>query len=102
MKHIARKYSRTREQCVEAHVHTSLELCAVLTQVAVVLLLAHSKFNTRGALTQTSKPQRIKSDLVAVLRLETNRTLEYKEIILEQFLSQQIKYENSPPQAEFF
>ena len=42
MKHIARKCSRTREQCVEAHVHTSLELCAVLTQVAVVLLLAHS------------------------------------------------------------
>ena len=37
----------------------------------------HSK-STRGILTQTSKPQRIKSDRAVVLRLQTNKTLEQR------------------------
>ena len=44
MKHIASKCSTIGEQCVEAHVHTPLELCAVFKpRSAVGLLLARSR-----------------------------------------------------------
>ena len=46
------------------------------SQVVVVLLLLI--VIVRGILTQTSKPQRIKSDRAVVLRLQTNKTLEQR------------------------
>ena len=55
--------------------HLARAACGYKTQVVVGLLLARSS-SIRGTLTQTSKPQRIKSDLAAVLRLQTNRALE--------------------------
>ena len=55
--------------------HLARAACGYKIQVVVGLLLAHSS-SIRGTLTQSSKPQRIKSDLAAVLRLQTNRALE--------------------------
>ena len=73
--------------------HLARAVCGYKTQVVVVLLLARSS-STRGTLTQTSKPQRMKSDLAAVLRLQTNRTLELYPTILLGFKTYLAQYFN--------
>ena len=79
--------------CPGSCAHLARAVCGFKPRFVVVLLLAHSK-STRGVLTQTSKPQRIKSDLAVVLRLKTNRTLELFRTILLGFKTYLAQYFN--------
>ena len=79
MKHIASKCSRIGEQCVEAHVHTPLELCAVFKpRSAVGLLLARSR--SVPEVTTWPKPRNLNDWSLTLPRcwgFDTNKTLEH-------------------------